>query len=157
MISSAALQADGIMPLSAAKNLADEDSSDDDEDEYDEVDNVSPASCTEIRTSLLMQTSCRFMIVVEVGSQSTTSRRWRRHASGVQNAAAPTPGSRGQAVSAINDSEATWPRCAMIDCTMRVISHNSGSLMCASMYDVRCITTQAERLIPLLLLLLLLQ
>ena len=143
------------MPLSEAKNLADEDSSDDDEDEYDEVDNVSPASCTEIRMSLLMQTSCRLIIVVEVGSQSTTSRRWRRHASGVQNEAAPTPGSRGQALSAIN--EATWPRCAMIDCTMRVISHSSRSLICASMYDVRCITTQAERLIPLLLLLLLLQ
>ncbi|KAJ8469047.1 hypothetical protein ONZ51_g9257 [Trametes cubensis] len=41
---SAALQADGIMPLSEAKNLADEDSSDDDEDEYDEVDNVNNSS-----------------------------------------------------------------------------------------------------------------
>ncbi|KAI0659686.1 hypothetical protein C8Q70DRAFT_87823 [Cubamyces menziesii] len=40
----AALQADGTMPLSEAKNLADEDSSDDDEDEYDEVDNVHNSS-----------------------------------------------------------------------------------------------------------------
>ncbi|KAI0327540.1 hypothetical protein GY45DRAFT_1436825 [Cubamyces sp. BRFM 1775] len=35
----AVLQADGIMPLSEAKTIADEDSSDDDDDEYDEVEN----------------------------------------------------------------------------------------------------------------------
>ncbi|KAH9899201.1 hypothetical protein C8Q73DRAFT_310196 [Cubamyces lactineus] len=40
----AVLQAEGIMPMSEAKSLADEDSSDDDEEEYDEVENANGRS-----------------------------------------------------------------------------------------------------------------